>query len=67
MYYKSVIELSEEIKGIKKEELIRKAKAAAGKVEELGAFSSSLIFLMKNLFMSLIIPPSPVSPVSMTS
>ena len=39
MYYKSVIELSEEIKGIKKEELIRKAKAAAGKVEELGAFS----------------------------
>ena len=39
MYYKSVIELSEEIKGIKKEELIKKAKAAAGKVEELGAFS----------------------------
>ena len=39
MYYKSVIELSEEIKGIKKEELIRKAKTAAGKVEKLGAFS----------------------------
>ena len=39
MYYKSVIVLTEEIKGIKKEELIKKAKAAAGKVEELGAFS----------------------------
>ncbi|MDD6841978.1 MAG: hypothetical protein PUD65_11800, partial [Spirochaetales bacterium] len=39
MYYKSVIELTEELKGIKKEEIIRKAKAAAGKVEKLGAFS----------------------------
>ena len=39
MYYKSVIVLREEIKGIKKEELIRKAKTAAGKVEKLGAFS----------------------------
>ena len=39
MYYKSVIVLTEEIKGIKKEELIRKAKATAGKVEKLGAFS----------------------------
>ena len=39
MYYKSVIVLTEEIKGMSKEELIKKAKAAAGKVEELGAFS----------------------------
>ena len=39
MYYKSVIVLTEEIKGMSKEELIRKAKTAAGKVEELGAFS----------------------------
>ena len=39
MYYKSVIVLTEEIKGIKKEELVRKAKTAAGKVEKLGAFS----------------------------
>lgn len=39
MYYKSVIVLTEEIKGIKKEELIRKAKASAGKVEKLSAFS----------------------------
>ena len=39
MYYKSVIVLTEEIKGMSKEELIRKAKTAAGKVEKLGAFS----------------------------
>ena len=39
MYYKSVIVLTEEIKGINKEEIIKKAKAAAGKVEKLGAFS----------------------------
>ena len=39
MYFKSVIELSEELKGINKEELIRKAKTATGKVEKLGAFS----------------------------
>ena len=38
MYYKSVIELTEELKGIKKKEIIRKAKTAAGKVEKLGAF-----------------------------
>ncbi len=38
MYYKSVIELTEELKGIKKEEIIRKAKTAAGKVEKLGTF-----------------------------
>lgn len=39
MYYKSDIVLTEEIKGINKEEIIKKAKAAAGKVEKLGAFS----------------------------
>ena len=39
MYYKSVIVLTEEIKGMSNEELIRKAKTATGKVEKLGAFS----------------------------
>ena len=39
MYFKSVIKLTEELKGINKEEIIKKAKAAVGKVEKLGAFS----------------------------
>ena len=48
MYYKSVIELTEELKGIKKEEIIRKAKTAAGKVEKLSAFSIFPYLLDKN-------------------
>ena len=48
MYYKSVIELTEELKGIKKEENIRKAKTAAGKVEKLGTFFIFPYLLDKN-------------------
>lgn len=48
MYYKSVIELTEELKGIKKEEIIRKAKTAAGKVEKLGTFFIFPYLLDKN-------------------
>ena len=48
MYYKSVIELTEELKGIKKEEIIKKAKTAAVKVEKLGAFSIFPYLLDKN-------------------
>ena len=48
MYFKSVIKLTEELKGINKEEIIRKAKAAAGKVEKLGAFSIFPYLLDKN-------------------
>ena len=48
MYYKSVIELTEELKGIKKEEIIKKAKAAAGKVEKLGTFFIFPYLLDKN-------------------
>ena len=38
MYFKSVIKLTEELKGINKEEIIKKAKTAAGKVEILSTF-----------------------------
>ena len=48
MYYKSVIELTEELKGIKKEEIIRKAKTAAGKVEKLSEFFIFPYLLDKN-------------------
>ena len=48
MYYKSVIVLTEEIKGMSKEELIRKAKTTAGKVEKLSAFSIFPYLLDKN-------------------
>ena len=48
MYYKSVIELTEELKGIKKKEIIRKAKTAAGKVEKLGTFFIFPYLLDKN-------------------
>ena len=48
MYYKSVIELTEELKGIKKEENIRKAKTASGKVEKLGTFFIFPYLLDKN-------------------
>ena len=48
MYFNSVIELTEELKGINKEEIIKKAKAAAGKVEKLDAFPIFPYLLDKN-------------------
>ena len=37
MYYRSAIELSEKLKALGQEEIVKKAKTAAGKVEKTGA------------------------------
>ena len=37
MYYRSAIELSEKLKAMGQEEIVKKAKTAAGKVEKTGA------------------------------